>query len=82
MQLDEKIVSGAVHYFISLSSEGKKSAGGVYLVKTVDGVAVGSLLLTFESEKKWWIQSVYVIESARRQGHFTSLFKEAVRMAT
>jgi hypothetical protein len=61
MQLDEKIVSGAVHYFISLNHEGKMSADGIYLVKTVDNDPVGSLLLTFESEKKWWIQSVYVI---------------------
>lgn len=37
-------------------------------------------MLTFENPASWWIQSVYVIESARRKGHFTELFKEAVRL--
>jgi len=47
MQLDEKIVSEAVHYFISLNHEGKMSKDGIYLIKTVDNAPVGSLLLTF-----------------------------------
>jgi N-acetylglutamate synthase-like GNAT family acetyltransferase len=47
----------------------------MYLVKIRQGRVIGCLLLTFENEKSWWIQSVYVIEEERKKGHFTSLFQ-------
>lgn len=52
---------------------------GFYLVAESAGVAVGSLLVTFEwSDWRcgdfWWIQSVYVDPSARRSGVFRALY--------
>lgn len=51
---------------------------GFYLVAERDGVAVGSLLVTYEwSDWRcgdfWWIQSVYVVPAARRSGVFRAL---------
>ena len=42
---------------------------------------VGSLLITFESAELWWIQSVYVHELHRCQGHFSSLFAHSLKLA-
>lgn len=53
----------------------------MYLIKRESQKVVGCLLLTFENDLSWWIQSVYVVEEARRRGHFTALFQEAVRLA-
>ena len=55
---------------------------GFYLVAERDGVAVGSLLVTFEwSDWRcgdfWWIQSVYVVPEARRGGVFRALYAAA-----
>ena len=52
---------------------------GFYLVAERDGVAAGSLLVTFEwSDWRcgdfWWIQSVYVHPAARRGGVFRALY--------
>lgn len=52
---------------------------GFYLIAERDGVAVGSLLVTYEwSDWRcgdfWWIQSVYVIPAARRGGVFRALY--------
>ena len=52
---------------------------GFYLIAERDGVAVGSLLVTYEwSDWRggdfWWIQSVYVIPNARRAGVFRALY--------
>jgi len=52
---------------------------GFYLVAEHAGVAVGSLLVTFEwSDWRggdfWWIQSVYVDPAARRGGVFRALY--------
>ena len=52
---------------------------GFYLVAERDGVAVGSLLVTYEwSDWRcgdfWWIQSVYVTPEARRSGVFRGLY--------
>lgn len=52
---------------------------GFYLIAERDGVAVGSLLVTYEwSDWRcgdfWWIQSVYVIPAARRRGVFRALY--------
>ena len=54
---------------------------GFYLIAERDGVAVGSLLVTYEwsdwrNGDFWWIQSVYVIEPMRRSGVFRALFAD------
>ena len=53
---------------------------GFYLVAERDGVAVGSLMVTYEwSDWRcgdfWWIQSVYVAPAARRGGVFRALYE-------
>lgn len=55
---------------------------GFYLIAERDGVAVGSLLVTYEwsdwrSGDFWWIQSVYVVPAARRGGVFRALYGAA-----
>ena len=52
---------------------------GFYLLAESAGAAVGSLLVTYEwSDWRcgdfWWIQSVYVVATARRQGVFRALY--------
>lgn len=56
---------------------------GFYFVAERDGEPVGCLLVTYEwsdwrAGDFWWIQSVYVVESARREGVFRLLY-EAVK---
>lgn len=56
---------------------------GFYLVADRDGEPVGCLLVTYEwsdwrAGDFWWIQSVYVVEAARREGAFRRLY-EAVQ---
>ena len=56
-----------------------ESRRGFYLIAERDGVAVGSLLVTYEwSDWRcgdfWWIQSVYVTPEARRGGVFRALY--------
>lgn len=56
----------------------ERAQRGFYLIAERDGVAVGSLLVTYEwsdwrSGDFWWIQSVYVTPSARRSGVFRAL---------
>ncbi len=55
-------------------------AAGFYTVAEQEGRVVGCLLITFEwSDWRdgwlWWIQSVYVVEAARRLGVFRQLFE-------
>ena len=59
---------------------------GIYLIAERDGVAVGSLLVTYEwSDWRcgdfWWIQSVYVTPAARRSGVFRALHAEVEQRA-
>lgn len=59
------------------------AALGRYALVEVDGAPVGTLMLTWEwSDWRnglfWWIQSVYILPDARRQGHFRRLY-QAVR---
>ena len=59
---------------------------GFYLVAERNAAQVGCLLVTFEwsdwrNGDWWWIQSVYVIEGARRRGVFRSLYAEVERRA-
>lgn len=59
---------------------------GFYLVAEHDGVPVGCLMVTREwSDWRdgdwWWLQSVYVLPSARRLGVFRALHAEVERRA-
>ena len=59
---------------------------GFYLVAERDGVPVGCLLVTFEwSDWRggdfYWIQSVYVVEEARRGGVFRALYDAVTERA-
>ncbi len=59
---------------------------GFYLVAERGDVAVGGLLVTYEwSDWRcgdfWWIQSVYVVPEARRDGVFRALYAEVERLA-
>ncbi len=59
---------------------------GFYLIAERDGQPVGSLLVTYEwsdwrNGDFWWIQSVYVVEAARRGGVFRALYADVARRA-
>ena len=59
---------------------------GFYLVARSDGKAVGSLMITYEwsdwrNGNLWWIQSVYVVPSARKQGIFRLLYDNVMSLA-
>lgn len=59
---------------------------GRYFVAEIDGAVVGCLLVTYEwsdwrNGDWWWIQSVYVVEAARRLGVFRALYAEVERQA-
>jgi len=52
---------------------------GFYLVCEIDGVIVGSLMITYEwsdwrNGTFYWVQSVYVKKEFRRQGIYKSLY--------
>ncbi|KAF5835862.1 acyl-CoA N-acyltransferase [Dunaliella salina] len=62
---------------VSTVLEGK-TAAAYYVVEEANQV-VGSLMLTYEwsdwrCSNIWWIQSVYVLPSARRRGNFKRLY--------
>ena len=59
---------------------------GFYLMAERDGEAVGGLLVTYEwSDWRcgdfWWIQSVYVVPTARRSGVFRALHAAVAQRA-
>ncbi len=59
---------------------------GFYLVAERDGRAVGGLLVTYEwsdwrAGDFWWIQSVYVVPEARRDGVFRALYADVEQRA-
>jgi GNAT superfamily N-acetyltransferase len=59
---------------------------GFYLIAERGDERVGCLLITFEwsdwrNGDWWWIQSVYVVPSARRTGVFRALYAEVERRA-
>lgn len=59
---------------------------GYYRIAEHEGVAVGSLLVTYEwSDWRdgdwWWIQSVYVLAPARRLGVFRALYADVEAQA-
>ena len=59
---------------------------GFYVVAEENDEIIGGLMVTFEwSDWRngffWWIQSVYVLPTARRGGVFTTLFRHLERLA-
>ena len=53
---------------------------GHYYIAEEDGANVGSLLITREwsdwrNGEVWWIQSVYVVSTARRRGIYAGLYR-------
>lgn len=58
---------------------------GFYIVAVEEGQIVGQLMITYEwsdwrCSNAWWIQSVFVVPSKRRQGIFTSLYNHVREM--
>lgn len=59
---------------------------GFYLVAESEGKRVGQLMITYEwSDWRngvfWWVQSVYVVEEARKQGVFAALYRHVQELA-
>ena len=57
-----------------------------YFVAEIDGQVVGQMMLTDEwsdwrNAVFWWIQSVYVLPQARRQGVFRALYVHVEQLA-
>ena len=76
LELDSPLVHQAVEYLI-----GQPQYGYYLANRNSDGVITGSLLCTFENNRSWWIQSVYVAKEFRKQGIFTSLFHTLIKLA-
>jgi GNAT superfamily N-acetyltransferase len=61
-------------------------AKGFYLVAELDGEVVGQLMITYEwSDWRngvfWWVQSVYVVPTARSQGAYRNLYQTMLSRA-
>jgi ribosomal protein S18 acetylase RimI-like enzyme len=59
---------------------------GFYLIAERNGMPCGCLLVTYEwsdwrAGNFWWIQSVYVVEAARREGVFRHLYDDVQQRA-
>ena len=59
---------------------------GRYFIAELDGKPAGQIMFTTEwSDWRngffWWIQSVYVVAAARRNGVFTALFRHVEQLA-
>jgi GNAT superfamily N-acetyltransferase len=64
----------------------EERAPGRYWIAEVDGRGAGQLLITFEwsdwrNRMVWWVQSVYVVPGARKQGVFRELYHHVRREA-
>ncbi len=78
--LNKDIVSLGVTRMLSTPSN------GFYLLAEKEGYIAGQLMITYETSDWrngifWWIQSVYVAPTYRRQGVFTSLYTKIKRLA-
>lgn len=78
--LDEAVVTAGIAGLLA------RAERGFYLVAEQARQPVGTLMVTREwsdwrNGDFWWIQSVYVIESARRGGVFRALHAETARRA-
>ena len=80
LELDAAILGRGVARALADPSKGR------YLLAESDGQVVGQLMFTTEwSDWRdgwfWWIQSVYVVESARRLGVFRALYDRTAELA-
>ena len=78
--LDSDKLSAGIHYLLEHPNE------GIYLIAEIDGQSVGTSMLTFEwsewrNGRFWWIQSVYVLPEARRQGVYSALHETSKKLA-
>ena len=79
-QLDPGVVGAGVR--AALADPGK----GLYFIAELNGQRVGQLMFTYEwsdwrNGTFWWIQSVYVLPQARRNGVFRALFRHVEELA-
>lgn len=79
-QLDAPVVEAGVKGLLN------NPAAGFYVVAQHETEVRGALMVTFEwsdwrNKFFWWIQSVYVTPSHRRQGAFTRLLRAVMEMA-
>lgn len=80
LSLDLDRLRDGVHAIFELPSR------GVYFVAELDGRRAGQMLITYEwSDWRngvfWWIQSVHVEKSSRRQGVFKAIYQHVENMA-
>lgn len=78
--LDESILTRGVRQLIT------NPAMGFYLLAECDHRIAGSLMITEEwsdwrAQRFWWIQSVYVTPTMRRQGIYRRLYLEVKQLA-
>ncbi len=79
-KLDEATLTKGVAALLEDNSK------GFYLVAEQAGKVVASLMVTTEwsdwrNSTFWWIQSVYVIPEARRQGLYSALYNQVKKLA-
>ena len=79
-ELDRSVVSSGVKSLL------ERPEAGFYLVAHLESKRVGCLMVTYEwSDWRnaffWWIQSVYVAPSFRRQGVFRRLYEHVQSLA-
>ncbi|MGC4083934.1 MAG: GNAT family N-acetyltransferase [Vicinamibacterales bacterium] len=83
LRLDDNILCEGVRALL------EQRAPGGYWIAELDGSVVGQLMITYEwsdwrNRIVWWIQSVYVVPSARAHGVFRRLYhhvRDAARAA-
>jgi GNAT superfamily N-acetyltransferase len=80
MELDAKTVRAGVEALLRDQSK------GIYFVAEVSGEVMGQCLVTYEwsdwrNANFWWLQSVYVDETARGKGIFKALYTYVVTEA-
>ena len=73
LRLDEATLAAGVRSMLD------GHAPGAYWIAEVNGEPAGQLMITFEwsdwrNRIVWWIQSVYVVPTARRHGVFRHLY--------
>ncbi|MEO6690639.1 MAG: GNAT family N-acetyltransferase [Dokdonella sp.] len=85
METERKVLDRAL-LTRGVSAVFERPERGFYLVAEEQRHPIGCLLVTFEwSDWRnglwWWLQSVYVVADARRQGIFRALYTEVERRA-
>ena len=79
-ELDSQEVEEGVRVLLSQPDKGQ------YFLAEYESRAVGSLLITYEwsdwrNANFWWIQSVYVEPTSRRQGVYSTMHDHIMRLA-